>query len=38
MGGDEGFLTLTIRMRVSSEPQIIELLKRYRNALNYTIR
>lgn len=38
MEGDEGFLTLTVRMRVSPEPEVIELLKRYRNALNYAIK
>mgnify|MGYP001772716065 CR=1 FL=1 len=35
--GDEGFLTLTIKMRVRPEPEVVELLKRYRNALNYSI-
>jgi len=38
MRGDEGFLTLTVRVRVSPEPQVVELLKRYRDALNYAIR
>jgi len=38
MLGDEGFLTLTVRMRVSPEPEVVELLKRYRNALNYAVR
>jgi len=38
MPGDEGFLTLTVRVRVSPEPEMIELLKRYRDALNYAIR
>jgi len=38
MLGDEGFLTLTLRMKVSPEPEIIELLKRYKTALNYAIR
>jgi hypothetical protein len=35
--GDEGFLTLSIGMRVSPEPVVIELLQRYRDALNYAI-
>ena len=35
--GDEGFLTLTVRVRVGPEPEVVELLKRYRNALNYAI-
>ena len=35
--GDEGFLTLSIGMRVSPEPVAIELLHRYRNAMNYAI-
>jgi putative transposase len=35
--GDEGVLTLSIGMRVSPEPVIIELLHRYRDALNYAI-
>jgi IS605 OrfB family transposase len=35
--GDEGALTLSIRMRVSPEPAGIELLKRYNVALNYAI-
>jgi predicted transposase len=34
---DEGFLTLSIGMRVSPEPVVIELLHRYRDALNYAI-
>jgi len=38
MSGDEGFLTLAIRMRVSPEPEAVELLKKYRDALNYAIR
>jgi len=38
MEGDEGFLTLTIKVRVSPEPEVIELLKRYRDALNYAIK
>jgi IS605 OrfB family transposase len=36
--GDEGFLTLSIGMRVSPEPVVIELLHRYRDALNYAIK
>ncbi|WP_440059805.1 RNA-guided endonuclease TnpB family protein [Thermogladius sp. 4427co] len=36
--GDEGVLTLTIGMKVSPEPRVVELLKRYRDALNYSIR
>jgi len=35
--GDEGVLTLSIGMRVSPEPVVIELLQRYRDALNYAI-
>ena len=35
--GDEGFLTLSIGVRVSPEPVVIELLHRYKNALNYAI-
>jgi hypothetical protein len=35
--GDEGLLTLSIAMRVSSEPGAVELLRRYRIALNYAI-
>jgi IS605 OrfB family transposase len=35
--GDEGVLTLSIGMRVSPEPVVIELLHRYRDALNYAI-
>jgi len=38
MSGGEGFLTFAIRMRVSPEPEAIELLKRYRDALNYAIK
>jgi len=34
---DEGLLTLSIGMRVSPEPEAIELLKRYNTALNYAI-
>jgi hypothetical protein len=35
--GDEGFLTLSIGMRVSPEPVVIKLLHRYRDTLNYAI-
>jgi IS605 OrfB family transposase len=39
--GNEGLLTLTIKMRVSPEPEyekeLISLMKRYREALNYAI-
>jgi len=35
--GDEGFLTLSIGVRISPEPVVIELLYRYRDALNYAI-
>jgi len=38
MPGNEGYLTLAIRMRVSPEPEAVELLKRYRDALNYAIK
>ena len=38
MAGDEGFLTLTVRMRVRPEPRVVGLMKRYRDALNYSIR
>ena len=37
MTGDEGLLTLTIGMRVSPEPEVVDLLKQYRNALNHAI-
>ena len=40
--GSEGALTLTIKMRVSPEPdshqELLDLMKRYRDALNYSIR
>jgi len=40
--GDEGLLTLTIKMRVSPEPgseqELINLMRRYREALNYAIK
>jgi hypothetical protein len=35
--GDEGVLTLSIGVRVSPEPVALELLQRYRDALNYVI-
>ena len=35
--GDEGVLTLSIGMRVSPDPGAVELLERYRLALNYAI-
>ena len=34
---DEGLLTLSIGMRVSPEPEAIEILRRYNAALNYAI-
>ena len=34
---DEGLLTFSIGMRVSPEPEAVELLKRYNTALNYAI-
>jgi len=40
--GGEGELTLTVKMRVSPEPEqeeaILDLMRRYRDALNYSIR
>jgi len=40
--GDEGELTLTVRMKVSPEPEgeqaLLDLMRRYRDALNYSIR
>jgi len=40
--GDEGELTVTVRMRVSPEPEqeeaVLGLMRRYRDALNYSIR
>jgi len=40
--GGEGELTLTVRMKVSPEPNseqvLLDFLRRYRNALNYSIR
>jgi len=38
MEGSEGFLTLSVRVRVSPEPEVVELLRRYRDALNYAIK
>jgi putative transposase len=35
--GSEGLLTISIGMRVSPEPEAIELLRRYNVALNYAI-
>jgi hypothetical protein len=41
MPGGEGFLTLTIKMRVRPEPEceeeLVGLLKRYRDALNHSV-
>jgi len=41
MLGSEGFLTLTIKMRVRPEPEceeeLVDLLKRYRDALNHSV-
>jgi putative transposase len=37
VSGDEGLLTLFIGVRVSPEPEAIDLLKRYNTALNYAI-
>ncbi|MFP3310114.1 MAG: hypothetical protein RXO27_04890, partial [Acidilobus sp.] len=40
--GGEGALTVTVRMRVSPEPEqqqaLLDLMKRYRDALNYSVR
>jgi len=40
--GGEGELTLTVRMRVSPEPEsqqaLLDLMRRYRDALNYSVR
>ncbi|WP_276814445.1 hypothetical protein [Desulfurococcus amylolyticus] len=36
--GCKGVLTLTVGMRVSLEPTVLDLLRRYRDALNYAIR
>jgi hypothetical protein len=35
--GDEGLLTISIGVRVSPEPEAIELLRRYNVALNYAV-
>jgi hypothetical protein len=35
--GGEGALTISIGMRVSPEPEAVELLRRYNVALNYAI-
>ena len=35
--GDEGLLTISIGMRVSPEPEAVELLRRYNVALNYAV-
>lgn len=37
VSSDEGMLTLSIAVRVSPEPETIELLEKYRLALNYDI-
>jgi len=40
--GGEGALTVTVRMRVSPEPEnqqaVLGLMRRYRDALNYSVR
>jgi len=40
--GGEGELTVTVRMKVSPEPEqeeaVLDLLRRYRDALNYSVR
>ena len=40
--GDEGLLTLTVKMKVSPEPdscqELLDLMKKYKDALNYSIR
>jgi putative transposase len=38
VAGGEGVLTVAVRMKVSPEPAAVELLKRYRDALNYAVR
>jgi IS605 OrfB family transposase len=42
LAGGEGELTLTVRVRVSPEPEsqqaVLDLMRRYRDALNYSIR
>jgi hypothetical protein len=35
--GDERLLTISIGMRVSPEPEAVELLRRYNVALNYAV-
>ena len=35
--GGEGALTLTVKMKVSPDPGALELLKRYRDAVNYAV-
>jgi len=37
VSGDEGVLTLSIGVRVSPEPGAVELLRKYRIALNYAV-
>jgi len=37
VSGDEGLLIISIGMRVSPEPEAVELLRRYNVALNYAI-
>jgi len=40
--GGEGELTVTVRMKVSPEPEqqraVLDLMRRYRDALNYSVR
>jgi len=42
LAGGEGELTVTVRMKVSPEPNsgqaVLDLMRRYRDALNYSIR
>jgi IS605 OrfB family transposase len=38
VAGHAGALTVTVRMKVSPKPAAVELLRKYRNALNYAIR
>lgn len=35
--GVEGSLAVTVRMRVGPEPEGVELIKRYREALRYSV-
>ena len=35
--GNEGALTATIKMRVSPDPGALDLLRRYRDAVNYAV-